>query len=107
FKRRLRNWKIIYSDLLVSRLLKHYKLKNAIDFYALIASEKISLGEVKSILKSTEKEETAGPEKIDQVPLEKIVPGLAGGAEEVLEIDEKQLNNVDYKLAKCCSPIFG
>ncbi|MGC8824047.1 MAG: RelA/SpoT family protein [Bacteroidales bacterium] len=107
FKRRLRNWKIIYSDLLVSRLLKHYKLKNAIDFYALIASEKVSLSEIKSIIKSAEQEEAAGPEKIEHVPLEKIVPGLTAGAEEVLEIDEKQLNNVDYKLAKCCSPIFG
>ncbi|HOK98975.1 MAG TPA: RelA/SpoT family protein [Bacteroidales bacterium] len=107
FKRRLRNWKIIYSDLLVSRLLKHYKLKNAIDFYALIANEKISLNEVKSIIKSTEKEPESVPDKIENVPLEKIVPGLTGMPEEVLEIDEKQLNNVEYKLAKCCSPIFG
>jgi len=107
FKRRLRNWKIIYSDLLVSRLLKHYKLKNAIDFYALIANEKINLNEVKSIITSPEKEETGGPDKIENFPIEKIVPGYTGTSEEVLEIDEKLLNNVDYKLAKCCSPIFG
>jgi len=88
-------------------LLKHYKLKNAIDFYALIANEKINLNEVKSIITSPEKEETGGPDKIENFPIEKIVSGYTGTSEEVLEIDEKLLNNVDYKLAKCCSPIFG
>jgi GTP pyrophosphokinase len=109
FKRRLRNWKIIYSDALVTRLLKNLKLKNAIDFYSLIASEKIDLNQIKSIIKAEEEKasEPRSTEKIENFPVNKIISDISEGREEVLEIDEKQLNNVDYKLAKCCSPIFG
>ncbi len=107
FKRRLRNWKIIYSDILIGRLLRYYKIKNAIDFYALIAQEKINLNEIKLIIKTEDKPEAFEKDKIENIPLEKIIPSLGEGQEEVLEIDEKQLNDVEYKLARCCSPIFG
>lgn len=108
FKRRLRNWKIPFNDLLVSKLIKHYKLKTSIDFFSKIATEEINLAEVKSILKEEEKPETTTIEKIGDVPFEKVIPSLSGvKQEEVLEIDNKMLNGVDYKLAKCCNPIFG
>jgi guanosine-3',5'-bis(diphosphate) 3'-pyrophosphohydrolase len=107
FKRRIRNWKIQYNDVLVSKLLKHYKIKTSVDFYAMIANEEIDMAEIKTVITATEKTENQGAEKIGDVAVEKIIPSLAKKNEEVLEIDEKILNNVDYKLAKCCNPIFG
>jgi GTP pyrophosphokinase len=107
FKRRMRNWKIPYNDLLVSRLLKYFKLKNSIDFYAMIANEKIDMAEVKSVIKAPEKTESPAPEKIGEVPVEKLIPAFTGKTDEVLEIDEKIIKKVDFKLSKCCNPIFG
>lgn len=107
FRRRLRNWKIGFNDVLVSKLMKHFKIKTAIDFYSLIADEKIEMAEIKKIITATEKTTNESPEKIDNTQLEKIIPSLAVKSEEVLEIDNKIINHVEYKLAKCCSPIFG
>lgn len=106
-RRRFRNWKISFNDLLISKLLKHYKLKNSIDFYSMIANEKINISDIKSLVKSFEKNVSPIIEKIGDVPVEKLIPVLSEKIEEVLEIDEKILNNVEYKLAQCCNPIYG
>jgi GTP diphosphokinase / guanosine-3',5'-bis(diphosphate) 3'-diphosphatase len=107
FKRRLRNWKNPFNDLLVSKLLKYYKQKTAIDFYAMIANEQIDMVEVKKVIAGFEKTEQPIAEKIGDFQVGKIVSSNSGKQDDVLEIDDKILNNVDYKLAKCCTPIFG
>jgi GTP pyrophosphokinase len=49
--RRLKNWKIVFSDELVRKLLKNYKLKTAQDLYYKISLEEIDLSELRSNLK--------------------------------------------------------
>jgi len=106
FQRRLRNWKIPYNDLIVSNLIQYFKLKNAIDLYSLIGNESIEMSEIKKIItQSSKPQESSSPN--EQYQVEKLLSTHFEKAEEVLEIDDKILNNVDYKLAKCCSPIFG
>src|SRR5512145_2712954 len=48
--RRLKNWKIPFSDETVRKLLKAYKLKTAQDLYYQIAEETIDLSQVKVLL---------------------------------------------------------
>jgi GTP diphosphokinase / guanosine-3',5'-bis(diphosphate) 3'-diphosphatase len=93
--------------LLISKLLKVYKQKTAIDFYAMIASEQLNMTEIKKVIGKLNKSEQNTVERISDVTPDKIIPSIAGKQEDILEIDEKILNNVDYKLSKCCSPIFG
>ncbi len=107
FKRRMRNWKLPFNDLIISKLLRYFKLKNSIDFYSLIANENITMSEIKNFLITTEANESKTTEKIGDLPIEKIMPVISDNFENVLIIDEKILNNVDYKLAKCCNPILG
>lgn len=103
-KRRFKNWKINYSDININHILKHFKLKNSQDFYAMIANEKLDIAEVKDVLTDSTDQTT---EKIDQ---EHSYPSLSYDSvdpgDDYLIIDEK-LMNIDYKLAKCCSPIYG
>jgi GTP diphosphokinase / guanosine-3',5'-bis(diphosphate) 3'-diphosphatase len=101
--RRLKNWKIVFSDETVRKLLKAYKLKIAQDLYFNIATEVIDLAQIKEILQEpviTEKP-VAEPEPLQPAPSDTVVR-----SDDYLIIDDK-LANVDFKLAKCCNPILG
>jgi GTP diphosphokinase / guanosine-3',5'-bis(diphosphate) 3'-diphosphatase len=101
--RRLKNWKIPFSDETVRKLLKSYKLKIAQDLYCQIVNEEIDLSEVKELLQEPaagEKAPVAEPEQPQQ-PVETV-----SRTDDFLIIDDK-LANVDFKLAKCCNPIIG
>jgi GTP pyrophosphokinase len=106
-KRRLRNWKIPFNDRIINDIIKYLKFKNATDLYFLIATNKIDLTQLKEIIVKLHKNEpVTAPDKIGSAPLEKVIPSLSQKPEESLIIDEK-VDNLDYKLSKCCSPIFG
>ncbi len=103
--RRLRNWKLEFNDQNLKKLLKFYKLKTVTDLYAAIADEKFDISTIKDLL--NEKPELSKiPEKIDEETVEKIFKVQSANTDDFLLIDEN-LNNLDYKLSKCCSPIFG
>ena len=105
-KRRFKNWKIEYNDATIRRLLKKFKLPNAQEFYQLVYAEKIDLAEIKDFLTSdtvADDREEPGIENLEALKKPEIT---SKSFEDYLIIDEK-VANIDYKLAKCCSPILG
>jgi GTP diphosphokinase / guanosine-3',5'-bis(diphosphate) 3'-diphosphatase len=103
--RRVRNWKLELNDLGLKKLLKYYKFKAVTDLYAAVAGEKIDISEIKDLL--SEKEDTSRiPEKIEEEIVEKIVKPHTPRSDDFLVIDEN-IDKLDYKLSKCCNPIFG
>lgn len=101
--RRLKNWKIPFSDETVRKLLKAYKLKIAQDLYYQIANEEIDLAHIKVLLQEPVIAEKPVAESETSAPA--IAEPLVR-TDDFLIIDDK-LSNVDFKLAKCCNPIFG
>ena len=102
--RRLKNWKIQFSDDVVRKLLKTFKLKISQDLYYQIATGEIDISRIKDLLQ----EPAAVPDK----PVFEPEPVVAPSAETVVRTDDflvidNKLSNVDYKLAKCCNPIMG
>ena len=105
-KRRFRNWKVEFEDVNINKLLRHYKLKTATDLYYLVAIEKIDLMEIKDLLQ--EKEGTGSYLKsteIDDEAVEKMVSSTV--IQDDYLIIDKGLDKLDYKLGKCCNPIYG
>jgi len=103
-KRRLKNWKIKFDDLLINDLIKHYKLKVPTDLYYALATDKIDITEIKEIL--TVKISEAKPiEKETKSEIKETIKE-SNYSSDYLVIDNK-IQNVDYKLAKCCNPIYG
>ena len=105
-QRRLKNWKLPFSETVVDMLVKEYKLENSLQLYHQISTEKIDITDVKRFLTSkfgenAEKTEKAVPEQIETSKKEAL-----NEAEESLSIGE-DIGNVTYKLAKCCNPIPG
>lgn len=102
-KRKCRNWKIRFSEETIDRLIKHFKLKNSIELYHLIAEEKIDLQEIKRVLKTSDADLK---EKVDVILTEVKIKADDKVKQDVLVID-KSLDKVDYSFAKCCNPIYG
>jgi GTP pyrophosphokinase len=103
-KRRLKNWKIAYTDDIIRALLKKYKLKNAQDLYYLVSTEKIELGDIKDFILAIEKHQEDDSLVVDDKPVEKERTYKTG--DDFLLIDER-VSNINFKLSKCCSPVFG
>lgn len=103
--RKLKNWKIDYNDEVIRTMIKHFKLKLAIELYYNISIGKIEPLEIKAIF--TKKDEDTSKEIIDELlPKEKTKNLSFEGGDDFLVIDN-DLKNVNYKLAPCCNPVFG
>ena len=101
--RRLKNWKIPTTEDVIDLLVKNYKTENSLQLYHKIATEQISLADIKHFL-SDEMEQKE--ERIEK-PAEQVeTVKKESFEEESLSIGE-DIKNVNYKLAKCCHPIPG
>jgi len=98
-RRKLRNRKIQFTDTVIDKLIKEYKLKSSIDLYYLIAIEKIDLNDIKKTIESPE----SAPE---QRPQDKIIKPKVDDDKEFVLIDDS-IDNLNYELARCCNPISG
>ncbi len=105
-KRRFKNWKIDYTDDVIRKLLKHYKLPNAQEFYCDISLNKIDLAEVKEFVSAENAEIESEFSTLEELEINRKPSATREPGEDYLIIDEK-VASVDFKLARCCSPIMG
>ena len=100
--RRLKNWKIPYGDATVVKLLTEYGFKTSQDLYFSIAIGEMDLLQIKKVLLRSEEQPEEEPTRTPELhPQEET-----GGGTDYLVIDER-VKGLDYKLAKCCNPVFG
>ena len=101
--RRLKNWKLPYGDATVVKLLEEYGLKTSQELYFSIAIGEIDLLQLKKVL--LRPDETP-EETVKKAPVSHSADDTGSGGSDYLVIDEK-VEGLDYRLAKCCNPVFG
>ena len=102
--RRLKNWKIPYGDPVIQKLINHYNYKSAQDLYFFISTGKIELLEIKEIL---QKEVPTAPVIQAPVVQDKEIKDVLDTQYSDYLIIEDRVEGLDFKLAKCCNPVFG
>jgi GTP pyrophosphokinase len=105
--RRFKNWKMTLDDHVLKLIQKMYRVKTYTDVYALAADDKIDYAAVKELLLDKGEKQKA-PEKIDEQAVGKLARPKQGKdhGKDFIVIDGKT-GGWDYKLAKCCSPVYG
>ncbi len=104
--RRFRNWKINLNDGNISRLAKKRGYKTVSDLYQDIANGKLDIHTVREDYLNIDKPTTNTEQENKSAELFKKEPEYQDTKEDVLIIGQ-DLKNVDFKLAKCCNPIYG
>lgn len=104
--RRLKNWKLEFGDDLQTEFMKSRKYSSVMPFLAAISREEVDINDIKSFIlqKQAEKALPSVEEKNEAAPKE----GYAGSSsDDILVINAKNVRGLDYKLSKCCNPVFG
>ena len=111
-ERKLKNWKLTAKsiDEVVAYLCKYYKQRTGTALYELIATEKVDLSTVKEVISrwlsgEADEERRAAEAAAERARRESQQP-TKQTTSDALIIDE-DINNIVYKLAKCCNPIKG
>ncbi len=108
-QRRFKNRKIETEESVMMKVIKKLGYKTVTEFYNAIADEQLDVNEVISTYESLEApvesaSETRSAEEFTyQGPIKE---DSAGGNDDVLVIGDG-VKGVNYKLAKCCNPIYG
>jgi len=104
-RRKFKNWKIELNDSVIRDILKHYKLKLAVDLYFNISVGKIDTLEIKEQVIG-KLEESQQDKLAEMIPAQEVKELSFDNSDDYLVIDNN-LKDVNYKLAVCCNPIFG
>ena len=111
-ERKIKNWKLaITIDEAVAYLVKFYKLRTGTILYESVATQKLEFPVIKEVLMRHISGEAAEERRMAVAEAEaekkrKLNTQREPSSGDALLIDEK-INNIEYKLAKCCNPIKG
>ena len=103
--RRLKNWKMDLEDEVMASILKKLQLKTINAFYAAIGEGTLDVADVKNMIleitNSTQEPQIPESEK-------RVKAGIhEKGSDDILVIDAKNVRGIDYRMAKCCNPVYG
>ena len=105
-ERRLKNWKLnIPIDEAVAVLAKYYKLKTGTEVYSAIAGGQIEMPDIKEHIVKFMDGGLFEPKTRPQSPAASASKPKPESNDTL--IIEESVQGLDYKLGKCCNPVFG
>ncbi|MFV0505549.1 MAG: RelA/SpoT family protein [Bacteroidales bacterium] len=102
-ERKFKHWKLDFNDSNIQAMLKEFKYKLAVDFFADVFAGKIDTLAIKSKFKTND---ASAIENVKDLLSPKELKNVEFDSGDSLIID-KNLNKVSYALSRCCNPIYG
>lgn len=113
-ERKIKNWKMATTiDEAVAYLCKYFKIRRGTEIYMMIATQKIEISQIKDILSRWLSGEADDQRRAAAAQAEerRVQNAAASRQSEVRQTDaliiDESINNIEYKLARCCNPIKG
>jgi len=104
--RRLKNWKLEFPDEMMSEYMKKLRYSSVNSFFAAIGEGTLDINAVKAYILEREAQAAEENKPVEAAP----GPWKAsspGGSDDILVINARNLKGLEYKMAKCCNPVFG
>lgn len=108
--RRIKNRKLEPDEAALAKAIKKLGYKFNTDFFADISAERLDPARVISLL--SQLQASAEPAEADAVSAEQFQlheqkENAAGASTDILVIGEGSIRGLNYRLARCCTPVFG
>ena len=104
--RKLKNHKIEFDESIMDHLIRKLGFKRLSDFYQNVADGTVDIADILRRYQSIQNPENEGGEQNRSAGGYTFIDKENKGSSDVLVI-ERNLKGVDYKFARCCSPVFG
>ena len=106
-ERRLKNWKLEFPDEMLTEMMKKRKITSVNAFFAAVGEGTIDVNEIKEYilteeqrhqeaLEAAQAQEAARPHRLE-----------TASKDDILVLNAKDLKGLDYRMARCCNPVFG
>lgn len=107
-ERRLKNWKLDFPDEMMVEMMKKLHYPTIYAFYAAIADGTVDVNSVKSFIQEHDAMVAEAVARAAELEASKVRTKVKEGlGDDILVIDAEHLKGLDYKMAKCCNPVFG
>lgn len=110
--RRLKNWKLEFPDDMMAEFMKKQKYPTVNAFFAAIGDGEQDIDQIKTFINEHDAMQARAIEAAraaDQAAAEKSRDRWISGksSDDILVLNAKDLKGLDYKMSKCCNPVFG
>ena len=110
--RRLKNWKLELTDEVLAELLKKLKYATLNSFYAAVAGGDVDVNDVKNYILDRDRLNAEAIEAAKEAEAERLGArsaewGNRHSSDDILVLNARDLKGLDYKMSKCCHPVFG
>ncbi len=110
--RRLKNWKLELPDEVLAELLKRLKYATLNSFYAAVFDGEVDVNDVKNYILDRDRIAAEAIEAAREAEAERIETraaewGNRHSSDDILVLNARDLKGLDYKMSKCCHPVFG
>ena len=105
--RRLKNWKMEIDDETMATMLKKLPYKTLNAFYAAIGEGELDVVDVKNMVNEIRNVEAPSVQTESEKRTGTLLKEKSGNNDDILVIDAKNVKGIDYRMAKCCNPVFG
>ena len=103
-ERRLKNWKMELSDEMMTEFMKARKYTSVMTFMAAISREEVDVNDIKTFIAQKAAEKNV---QVEETRTEAPKAYSGNSSDDILVINAKNVRGLDYKLSKCCNPVFG
>ena len=106
-ERRLRNWKLEFPDDMCTEFRKKNNYPSLTLMYAAIGEGTLDVNTVKDYILGEEKRHAESVEAAEAVQAAARANRTYDSKDDILVLNAKDVKGIDYKMAKCCNPVFG